>query len=42
MVTMNDIRTVQELLGHSNVETMEIYAHVLRKGVLGIRSPVDR
>lgn len=38
----NDIRTIQELLGHSNVEITEIYTHVLHKGVLGVRSPVDR
>ena len=38
----NDIRTVQELLGHSSVETTEIYTHVLHKGVLGVHSPMDR
>ena len=37
-----DIRTVQELMGHSNVNTTMVYTHVLNRGGRGVKSPLDQ
>jgi len=36
-----DIRTVQELMGHADIRTTQIYLHLMKKPGLGIKSPLD-
>ncbi len=36
-----DIRSIQDLLGHANVQTTMIYTHVAGKNMLGVQSPLD-
>ena len=37
-----DIRTVQERLGHRDVRTTMTYLHVMQRGALGVKSPLDQ
>jgi hypothetical protein len=38
----HDIRTVEALLGHRDVRTTMVYLHVMNRGALGVKSPMDR
>jgi site-specific recombinase XerD len=37
-----DLRTIQELLGHANIQTTMVYTHVAHKNALAVISPLDR